>query len=180
LRHKGDIARLRHGVGEGGVDSVPRHDKPYGVVAQNAHAIGSSRIQHGLFERTPRFFAHLAQSGRDHDGRARALRAQGGDQTRNRGRRRAKHGQIRRGGQILHRRIAMHAGDGFVAGVYRINGAAEVALQQIAHDQMSDRQRTIRRAHHYDAPGPHQRLEVAYAHGPSNPFRFAFSTLAHL
>ena len=143
---------------------IPRHQQANAVRPQDAQQMRPGRIQHRLLQADAVPVAGLRQAGGHHDRRARAARAEFGDQARHGGRRRADHRQFRRLRQRRHVPVAAHPGHRVVFRIDRPQRAAEAARQQVAQHRGADAVRAGRGADHGHRLRAEQVIQVAYAH----------------
>ena len=175
LRHKGQLAGQGIAGRKTGIEPDPRHQRPDAVGPEDAQQPGPRRIQHGLLQRGPARAGGLLEPGRQHNGGARALASQGGDQVGHCLGRRADDGQVRRLRQrrdIRPGRPAAHLG---MPAVDRPDRPLKPVRPEIAQDHGTQAALPVGGAYQGHRGGVEQGFEIAYAHeypwnrGPTCP-----------
>jgi hypothetical protein len=158
LRHEGQFAVQRAGMGKACVQSDGRHLKPDAVGPQHTQQMRARRLKH-------RASLVAAQPRREDDGRTGSRRSQLGHQARHRRRRRADDGQLWHLGQLGHGASHGAAIELRQPAVQRHQRAPEPGATQVAPDRGADPPRPVGRPNHGHRGRREQGVEVADAHG---------------
>ena len=158
LRHERQLSRQRADVREAGIEAQVRHQHADAVGPEDAQRVHVRCVEHGLLLRA-------SEAGGQHDRRPGAACAEFGDQLHHRGGWRAQNGQLRRGGQRIHRGPDLHAIEFSVLGVDRVKHTLEVAVVQVAPHRSAHAGGPHRGPDHRDRSGCEEGVEVANAHG---------------
>ncbi len=162
LRHEGERARPAGSMREARIELRAGREQAYAIRPQDAQLIASRGIETALTDvgRDGRF----ALEGGDDDRRARAAGAERFDQIRQGRRRRAQHGEIRRGGEHGDRRHAAHALDAVVTRIDRPDRPLETRRDEIPEHDVADAVGSGRRPDHGDRGRTAESFEMDDAH----------------
>ena len=163
LRHQREIAAQGGALAEGGVQPDRRPLDAETVGADEADAVLLRCPDHGRFQRRA-WFAHLAETGRQHDGVTDAAlaalchdrrdgRRGGGDQR-----------QFRHRRQLVGAGVAAFAEHRLVLGVDRIDLAAVARFAQIAEQRAGNRVLALAGAEDRHRAGVEQRVKIMSGH----------------
>ena len=155
-----DLAWLGHGAGDGGVQASHWAHDPQAVRADDPNP-AAPRLFHDLpFERCA-FGPELLEPGRDDDHRPNSGLDAFADQVGHCGRGRGHDGQVDRVGHGSDARVDLNPQHATPLRIYRKNGPAERAADQVPHEGPADAAGLLGRPDDGDVLGREARLQAA-------------------